>query len=63
MKKEQPVFTATEIDELFTRTDGNYVFARWGRPVSPVVFGVLDETLDVVKTAVKGSVLGLWSPY
>ena len=53
MKKEQPVFTATEIEKLFTRTDGNYVFARWGRPISPVVFGVLDETLDVVKTAIK----------
>ena len=47
------MFTATEIEELFTRTDGNYVFARWGRPISPVVFGVSDETLDVVKTAIE----------
>ena len=43
----------TEIEELFTRTDGNYVFSRWGRPISPVVFGVLDETLGLVKTAIK----------
>ena len=53
MKKEQPVLTATEIEELFTQTDGNYLFARWGRPISPVVFGVLDDTLGVVKTAIK----------
>ena len=53
MKKEQHLFTVTEIEELFTRTDGNYVFSRWGRPISPVVFGVLDETLGVVKTAIE----------
>jgi hypothetical protein len=47
------LFTVTEIEELFTRTDGNYVFSRWGRPISPVVFGVLDETLGLVKTAIK----------
>ena len=53
MKKEQHLFTVTEIEELFTRTDGNYVFSRWGRSISPVVFGVLDETLGLVKTAIK----------
>ena len=53
MKKEQHLYTVTEIEELFTRTDGNYVFSRWGRPISPVVFGVLDETLGLVKTAIK----------
>jgi hypothetical protein len=29
------------------------VFARWGRPISPVVFGVMDETLSVVKSAIE----------
>jgi len=53
VKKEQHLYTVTEIEELFTRTDGNYVFSRWGRPISPVVFGVLDETLGLVKTAIK----------
>jgi hypothetical protein len=53
MKNELPLLTATEIEEFFTQTDGNYVFARWGRPISPVVFGVLDETLGVVKTAIE----------
>ncbi|MDS9949246.1 MAG: hypothetical protein RI860_05915, partial [Planktomarina sp.] len=30
-----------------------YVFARWGRPIAPVVFGTLDETLITMKTAVE----------
>jgi hypothetical protein len=38
---------------LFTRSDGTYLFARWGRPIVPVVFGVDDATLAVVKTAVE----------
>ena len=47
------MLTATEIEHMFTRTDGSYVFARWGRPISPVVFGVMDETLSVVKSAIE----------
>ncbi len=43
--------TPEEIEALFTRSDGSYAFARWGRPVAPVVFGVEDETLSVVKGA------------
>jgi hypothetical protein len=43
--------TPEEIKAMFTRPDGEYVFARWGRPIAPVVFGVLDETLSVVKGA------------
>ena len=38
-----------QIEALFTRGDGTFVFARWGRPVAPVVFGVEDETLSVIK--------------
>lgn len=44
---------APEIEALFTRESGDYAFARWGRPLAPVVFGVKDETLDVVKAAVE----------
>lgn len=44
---------ADEIEALFTRSDGQYVFARWGRPIAPVVFGVKDETLSVVKGALE----------
>lgn len=45
--------TPQEIEALFTRTDGTFVCARWGRPVAPVVFGVEPETLAVVKGAVE----------
>ncbi|QDC10979.1 hypothetical protein FHY55_17835 [Oceanicola sp. D3] len=40
-----------DIARLFTRTDGTYHFARWERPIVPIVFGVEDETLGVVKGA------------
>ena len=43
--------TPEEIESLFTRPDGRFVFARWGRPIAPTVFGVADETLPVVKGA------------
>lgn len=43
--------TADEIEALFTRSDGRYLCARWGRPVAPIVFGVEDSTLSVVKGA------------
>ncbi|MEM9230001.1 MAG: hypothetical protein AAGB10_10380 [Pseudomonadota bacterium] len=34
---------------LFTRSDGTFHFARWGRPLAPVVFGTDDATLDIFK--------------
>ena len=40
-----------EIEPLFTRNDGSYLCARWGRPLVPIVFGVEDETLSVIKGA------------
>lgn len=43
--------TPEEIEALFTRTDGSFVFARWGRAIAPVVFGVEDATLGVIKAA------------
>ncbi len=42
-----------EIEALFTRSDGSYAFARWGRPICPVVFGVEDATLVVIKSAIE----------
>ncbi|WP_425037775.1 hypothetical protein [Primorskyibacter sp. S187A] len=44
---------ADEITELFTRSDGAYAFARWGRPIAPIVFGVEDTTLGIVKGALE----------
>ncbi len=44
--------TPEEIENLFTRNDGSYGFARWGQPIVPVVFGVDDRTLEIVKGAI-----------
>ncbi len=44
---------ASEIEALFTRETGDYVFARWGRPIAPVVFGVEETTLQTVKGAIE----------
>lgn len=43
--------TPTQIAALFTRSDDSFAFARWGRPIAPVVFGVTDDTLAVIKGA------------
>ena len=45
-----------DIEAHFTRSDGSYAFARWVRPIVPVVFGVEDETLAVVKGAIEAVV-------
>ena len=45
-----------EVQRLFTRKDGSYLFARWGLPIVPVVFGVDDATLSVVKGAIEAVV-------
>lgn len=43
----------SEIEKMFTRGDGSFAFARWGRPLAPVVFGVDDATLSVIKGAIE----------
>ncbi|MEM1073905.1 MAG: hypothetical protein AAF665_03740 [Pseudomonadota bacterium] len=48
---------ATEIEALFTRESGDFVFSRWGRPIAPVVFGVEDETLTVIRGALEAVML------
>ncbi len=45
--------TPEEIEAHFTRSDGSYICARWGRPIAPVVFGVDDATLPVIKGAIE----------
>ena len=47
--------TPQDIEAIFTRSDGRFAFARWGRPIAPVVFGVDDATLAVVKGAVEAT--------
>ncbi|MGV6846913.1 MAG: hypothetical protein ACWA5A_00900 [Marinibacterium sp.] len=39
------------IAACFTRPDGTYHFARWGRPIAPIVFGVDDPSLATIKGA------------
>ena len=45
-----------QIEPFFTRSDGTFLFARWGRPIVPVVFGLADETLPVLKGAIEAVV-------
>lgn len=45
-----------EIETLFTRSDGTFLCARWGRPIVPVVFGVDDRTLGIFKGAIEAVV-------
>ncbi len=46
-----------EIEALFTRSDGSYLFARWGRPIVPVVFGVAEESLPAIKGVIEAVVV------
>lgn len=45
-----------EIERHFTSPDGEFRFARWERPIVPVVFGVDDRTLSVIKGAIEAVV-------
>ncbi|WP_093995669.1 hypothetical protein [Octadecabacter ascidiaceicola] len=45
------MMNASDIEPLFTRADGSYLSARWGRPIVPVVFGVEDDTVALLKGA------------
>lgn len=47
----------TQVARYFTRSDGSYLFARWGRPIAPVVFGVDDATLSIIKGAIEAVVV------
>lgn len=51
-----PAMTPDAIEALFTRSADGYVFARWSRPIAPVVFGVDDATLKTVKGAIEAVV-------
>jgi len=45
-----------QVQALFTGKDGSYRFARWARPIVPVVFGVSEDSLSVVKGACEAMV-------
>lgn len=48
--------TPDDVAALFTRKDGTFLCARWGRPIVPVVFGVEDATLAILKGALEAVV-------
>ena len=41
---------------MFTRADGSYLFARWRRPIVPVIFGVAEASLPPFKGAIEAVV-------
>lgn len=45
--------TPDQIAALFTRPDGSFLCARWGRPVAPVVFGLADDSLSIFRDAIR----------
>lgn len=45
-----------QIAALFTRQDGQFLCARWGRPIVPVVFGVTEDSLGTIKGAIEAVV-------
>jgi len=51
-----PTLSEDEIKDLFTQTDGTYQFARWSRPIAPVVFGVNDDILKGLRAAIEATV-------
>ncbi len=50
--------TPEAAENLFTRSDGAFRFARWARPMAPVVFGTDDASLGLLKDAM-ATVAGL----
>jgi hypothetical protein len=44
---------AERIAALFTREDGSFLCARWGRPVAPVIFGLAEESLAIFSGAIR----------
>lgn len=48
--------TPDDITPLFTRADGSFFCARWGRPIVPVIFGVEAQNLSVLKGAIEAVV-------
>ncbi|PJJ85970.1 hypothetical protein CLV77_0502 [Brevirhabdus pacifica] len=51
-----PPMDPARIEAMFTRSDGAYTFARWNRPVVPVLFGVEDQTVSTFKGAIEAIV-------
>ncbi|PWR03947.1 hypothetical protein DKT77_04350 [Meridianimarinicoccus roseus] len=48
--------TPAAVTALFTRSDGRFLFARWGRPIAPVIFGVTEDSIPALKGAIEAVV-------
>jgi len=46
--------TPETLTKMFTNPRGEFLLARWGRPLAPVVFGLEDQTLALMKEALVG---------
>ncbi|MEM7176649.1 MAG: hypothetical protein AAF503_02990 [Pseudomonadota bacterium] len=44
---------AARIARLFTRHDGTFRFARWGRPLAPVVYGTNDDGIAIFEAGLR----------
>ena len=58
MKEREAVLEAEAIAQLFTR-DGQYLCARWGRAVAPVIFGLDDDSLAVFRDVTRAVIAAL----
>lgn len=48
--------TPEDVQACFSRADCSYHFARWGLAIAPVVFGVEEQTLRILKGAIEAVV-------
>ena len=45
--------TPKDVERFFSRSDDTYFFARWGRPIAPIVFGIEDPSIATLKGAIE----------
>lgn len=48
--------TPQQVEKYFTRENGQFLFARWSRPIVPIIFGVTEESLPILKGAAEAVV-------
>ena len=52
-KKDNPMKSADWVEAQFTRRDGSFRFARWGRPLVPVIVGTNDEGCQIFESGIQ----------
>lgn len=58
----QDALTPERIAALFTDASGAFLCARWGRPTAPVLFGVADDSLGVMRAALMAAFRDMGQP-